>query len=101
MNQRLGAAISAVLGIVVGVLTNLVTSGPTVPLVVGFFAAAVLWVALTVLHQPGSSSPPAPTVQTHGANSPIINADNNRGTIGINTPPRITEEPEADGNTTS
>ncbi|MCX3288457.1 hypothetical protein OR263_17390 [Streptomyces sp. NEAU-H22] len=100
MNQRLGAATSVVLGIVVSVLTNLVTSGPTVPLITGFVAAAVLWVALTALHQPGSSPPPAPTAQTHGAHSPIIHADNNSGTIGINTPPSTAEEPDADGNTT-
>lgn len=84
MNQKVGAAVSAVLGIVVGVFTNLVTSGPTLPLVLGFVSTAVLWVVLTALQR---SPDPTPTSQTHGTNSPIINADNNSGNIGVNTPP--------------
>ncbi|MFV2104662.1 hypothetical protein [Micromonospora sp. LOL_024] len=101
MNQRLIAAISVVLGIVASVLTNLVTAGPTPPLVVGLVAVALLWVGLTALQHPGSPPPAAPTSETHGDHSPIINADNNSGRITFHAPPRSDRPSGANGDPTS
>ncbi|MGC4888950.1 hypothetical protein ACLQ2W_17535 [Micromonospora sp. DT227] len=88
MNQRLIAALSVVLAIVAGVLTNLVTAGFTPPLVVALIVVALLWAGLTALQRPGSPPPAAPTSETHGDNSPIINADYNSGHITFHAPPR-------------
>ncbi|GHJ12984.1 hypothetical protein [Micromonospora sp. AKA38] len=95
MNQRLIAALSVVLAIVAGVLTNLVTAGITPPLVVALVAVALLWAGLTALQRPGSPPATAPTSETRGDNSPIVNADNNSGHITFHAPPR-SDRPSGD-----
>ena len=48
-NPRLWFGVPAVVvGVVVGLLTNIVTTTPTWPVVVGLVAAVVVWVGLTV-----------------------------------------------------
>lgn len=84
MSQAWGAAASVVMGVVVGFLTNLITSKFTVPLAVGLGTTVIAWVVLTFVLQSNSTAD-TPTSATYGSHSPIINVPGNSGSISINT----------------
>jgi hypothetical protein len=96
MSQAWGTAVSVVIGVAAGVLTNLITSNFTVPLAVALGTTVAAWAVLTfVLHR--SSAAGTATSVTYGAHSPIINAPDSHAPIIVNSFPSGFSAPGEDG----
>lgn len=96
MSQPWGAAVSVVIGVAVGFLTNLLASNFTVPLIVALGATTLVWASLTFILHSRSAADTATSV-TYGTHSPIINAPGSSAPITVNTFPSDSSTPREGG----